>query len=96
MAVSSIPVKAIGVDFMWEKTNNPTGGDDAVMAVAVDGSGVYVVGYDSNGGNQWRIEKRTESARTIADFPTLFAGNQVRRYTNPRTRPNRSTAAPPW
>jgi len=38
---------------------NPSGGSDIAYAVAVDGTGVYVAGYDSVGGNaRWRIEKR--------------------------------------
>jgi hypothetical protein len=40
---------------------SPVYGNDAAMAVAVDSSGVYIVGYDSasnNGHFEWRIEKR--------------------------------------
>jgi len=40
-------------------TSNPSVGTDAACAVAVDGTGVYVVGYDRFPGNErWRIEKR--------------------------------------
>ena len=52
---------------IWTQTENPsTAGSifgqptDAPRAVAVDGTGVYVVGYDYVPGNQeWRIEKRS-------------------------------------
>ena len=59
VAVSTIPVKAlVGGDVIWEQTNDPTGGPDWAQDVAVDGSGVYVVGFDSDGGGRWRMEKR--------------------------------------
>ena len=45
---------------IWEQTNNPSSGTDRVYGVAVDSSGVYVVGYDYVPGNyQWRMEKRS-------------------------------------
>jgi len=40
---------------------SPTYGNDVANAVAVDGTGVYIVGFDSastNGHFEWRIEKR--------------------------------------
>jgi len=41
-------------------TINPSGGSDVANGVAVDGTGVYVVGYDKALGNErWRIEKRS-------------------------------------
>lgn len=40
-------------------TSNPTTEDEEANAIAVNASGVYVVGYDNiPGNNQWRIEKR--------------------------------------
>jgi hypothetical protein len=45
---------------IWTQTNNPSGGPDWAFGVAVDGTGVYVVGWDESPGNlQWRIEKRS-------------------------------------
>jgi len=44
----------------WTKTSNPSADDDTAYSVAVDGSGVYIVGYDDYpGNNRWRIEKRS-------------------------------------
>jgi hypothetical protein len=43
---------------IWTQTSNPSDGLDSAYGVAVDGTGVYVVGYDESPGNgQWRIEK---------------------------------------
>ena len=40
--------------------DNPSSGEDVTNAVAVDGSGLYIAGYDSSPGNtEWRIEKRS-------------------------------------
>ena len=45
---------------IWEQTSNPSSSTDVAMGAAVDGSGVYVVGYDRITGNyQWRMEKRS-------------------------------------
>jgi hypothetical protein len=45
---------------LWAQTNNPSDGDDRAFGVAVDSSGVYMVGFDSSQGNgRWRIEKRS-------------------------------------
>jgi len=45
---------------IWSRTSDPSAGDDAAYGVAVDGSGIYVVGYDSYvGDDEWRIEKRS-------------------------------------
>src|SRR3989304_2657179 len=44
----------------WTKTSNPSASYDWASGVAVDGSGVYIVGFDSySGGGRWRIEKRS-------------------------------------
>jgi len=47
-------------DSVWVKTSNPTVGYDAARGVAVDSTGVYIVGYESTGDydSRWRIEKR--------------------------------------
>ena len=44
---------------IWSQTSNPSATGDQAQGIAVDGSGVYVVGFDHVLGNtQWRIEKR--------------------------------------
>ncbi len=44
---------------IWATTSDPSSGDDVAQSVAVDSTGIYVVGYDRIPGNaQWRIEKR--------------------------------------
>jgi hypothetical protein len=49
-------------ELIWAKTSDPSSGyneADEAYGVALDNSGLYVVGYDSSPGNkQWRIEKR--------------------------------------
>ena len=46
-------------DIIWTQTENPSTGTDTAFAVAVDASGIYVVGNDNSPGNwQWRIQKR--------------------------------------
>ena len=48
---------------IWSRTSDPSGYSDIANGVAVDSSGVYVVGHDSVPGNyQWRIEKRQITA----------------------------------
>lgn len=45
---------------IWNATSNPSAGEDWAMDVAVDSTGVYVVGYDQSLGDfEWRIEKRS-------------------------------------
>jgi len=54
-------VSAVGGDLIWIQTSNPSDQSDLAYAVAVDGSGIYVVGYDyppSIPQFEWRIEKR--------------------------------------
>jgi hypothetical protein len=46
---------------LWNMTSHPSLGRDAAQGVAVDGSGIYVVGSDESRGPdnfEWRIEKR--------------------------------------
>jgi hypothetical protein len=51
----------------WEVTSNPSTGDDQVYGLAVDSTGVYVIGSDSSPGNlQWRVEKRNLSDGSLA------------------------------
>ena len=45
---------------IWTVMANPSAGADAAQSVALDATGIYVVGYDRVLGNlRWRIEKRT-------------------------------------
>ena len=45
--------------FLWSQTSNPSTGGAWAWGVAVDSSGLYVVGFDSAPGNaKWRVEKR--------------------------------------
>ncbi len=44
---------------------NPTGGDDRARAIADDLDYIYVAGYDTANGNQWRIEKRNISTGAL-------------------------------
>jgi hypothetical protein len=44
---------------IWSKTVNPSSSNDAAKGVAVDGTGVYIVGRDGRTGDwRWRMEKR--------------------------------------
>jgi hypothetical protein len=52
-------VQASGGDLIWFETFYPNNRDAGAEGVAVDDTGIYVVGYDSAPYNeQWRIEKR--------------------------------------
>src|SRR3972149_1729100 len=45
---------------IWTQASNPSASYDWASGVAVDGSGVYIVGFDSySGGGRWRVEKRS-------------------------------------
>jgi hypothetical protein len=58
---------------LWEQTSNPSLSLDMAYGVAVDGSGVYIIGYDEapelgagiTGFKKWRIEKRSLNDGTI-------------------------------
>jgi preprotein translocase subunit Sss1 len=51
---------------IWSVTSNPSSGDDYAYSVAVDSTGIYVVGIDYSPGNyQWRIEKRSTSTGAL-------------------------------
>lgn len=46
---------------IWEQTSNPSAENDEALSVAVDDTGVYIVGNDVSPGeaiDQWRIQKR--------------------------------------
>jgi hypothetical protein len=47
-------------ELLWTQTNNPSAGADFAYSVAVDASGIYIVGVDVyTGDDEWRIEKRS-------------------------------------
>lgn len=48
-------------------SSNPTAADDVINSIVLDTKGgfVYIAGYDSTGGNQWRIEKRLMSTGSL-------------------------------
>lgn len=53
---------------VWTQAVNPSNIEDEAYAVAVDASGLYVAGFDSDttqGDDQWRIEKRSLSDGTL-------------------------------
>ena len=61
---------------LWSQTSNPSDGYDVTYGVAVDSSGVFVVGYDSSSGNlQWRIEKRRLADGTLIWSQTSNPGS---------------------
>jgi hypothetical protein len=66
-------------NLIWSQTSNPSTGDNVACGVAVDVSGIYIVGHDSSPGNlEWRIEKRTLQlalAVTVTVSPTtIYSG----------------------
>jgi hypothetical protein len=46
---------------VYATTTNYSAGDEAPFGITIDSQFMYIVGWDSNGGNQWRIEKRNLS-----------------------------------
>jgi len=51
---------------IWSQRSNPSAGSDGASGVAVDGSGIYIVGGDYSPGNlEWRVEKRSITDGTI-------------------------------
>lgn len=50
---------------IWNQTSNPGVGGDEAKDIAIDGSGIYVVGTDSAAGWQMRIEKRNLSTGAL-------------------------------
>jgi hypothetical protein len=58
--LGTVPVHASGGSLIWAKSSNPSTDNDFAYGVAVDSSGLYVVGFDDVAGNyRWRIEKRS-------------------------------------
>jgi hypothetical protein len=63
---------------LWNQTENPSNGDDWAASVAVDSSGIYVVGYDTVPGNvEWRIEKISEETTLPIYMETWFTAGLV-------------------
>src|SRR3989304_4767359 len=65
--IAIVPV-AIGApgDLVWTQASNPSVSWDDAYAVAVDGTGAYIVGVDNYAGNpRWRIEKRRLTTGSI-------------------------------
>ncbi|MGA2462720.1 MAG: choice-of-anchor U domain-containing protein [Candidatus Bathyarchaeia archaeon] len=61
---------------MWAVSEHISSGSDAAYAVAVDGSGVYVVGYDHNlGSDGWRVEKRSLTTGALIWFQSEHINN---------------------
>ena len=66
----------------WTQIENPSTGADEPYGIAVDGSGVYIVGFDQSPGNgEWRIEKRSLSTGTL--ITTFGTGGVIQE--NPST-----------
>ncbi|MGB9022665.1 MAG: hypothetical protein WCC94_04425, partial [Candidatus Bathyarchaeia archaeon] len=69
LAVSNVKASN-GGELIWAQTENPgTYDHDIPYGVAVDGSGLYVVGYDTsappNYHEEWRVEKRSPTDGSI-------------------------------
>ncbi len=48
---------------------DPSAGNEAVVAIAIDATAVYVAGDDTTGGGRWRLEKRDlETGALVAAF----------------------------
>jgi len=61
LTLATLTINPVNADesLIWSETSNPSSVDDIAFDVAVDSTGLYVVGIDrSPGKGQWRIEKR--------------------------------------
>lgn len=62
-------------NLIWERTSDPSVWWDVASDVAVDSTGVYVIGYDAApGSDQWRIEKR---CKTLVDTSVTIHGSTL-------------------
>lgn len=62
---------------IWNQTNNPSPYNDEALDVAVDDSGIYVVGYaysEITGHSEWRIEKRSLTTGSLLWQQTSHLG----------------------
>jgi hypothetical protein len=63
---------------LWNQTSNLSNGDDWATGVALDATGIYVVGYDTVPGNvEWRIEKLSDMAPLPFYLQTWFIAAAV-------------------
>ena len=65
------PVPPKSGDVVWSRTNDPSAIDDWAFGMAISGTNMFVVGFDSNttlGDDQWHIEKRTLSDGVAGRF----------------------------
>ena len=64
-------------DVNWVQTVNPSNGVDIPISVAIDSSGIYVVGFDNSPGNdQWRVEKRSLTDGSLLWTQTVDPSNR--------------------
>jgi len=75
---------------------NPSTDSDGAVAIAIDSTAMYVVGYDSSpGNNQWRIEKRSlTDGSLVSGFGTggVVTSNSSTGHDTPRAIAIDSTA----
>ncbi len=57
---------------VYATSTNPGTGGEALTAIAIDSTYMYVGGYDATSGNEWRIEKRNLSNANYAVAPVVF------------------------
>lgn len=65
---------------IWSQTENPSTESDYAYGIAVDGSGIYIVGYDTiPGDSKWRMEKRslTDGSPIWSQTSNLSPGQDV-------------------
>lgn len=70
-------------NLIWSRTSNPTTGAEEAFNVAVDSSGIYVVGNQAivatPGDQQWRIEKRSRTHCIVSGSGTISSNAGVYR-----------------
>ena len=71
-------------DAIWTRTSNPSTRPDQAYDIAVDSTGLYVVGFDRSPGDndgEWRIEKRSLTTGAITWTqtynPSIINGDEV-------------------
>lgn len=77
--VAGVVVSGFG-DANGAVISNPTAGDDKPTSLAVDTTGGYIYGggYDSTGGNQWRLERRKTSDGLSGWVPAALASQNTK------------------
>ena len=82
MAAFWIVANGFAFVLYWTATTNGSSGEDGANCVAVDGTGVYIAGWDTDPGDTlWRIEKRTMDTGALV---SAFGSNGVVQ-SNPST-----------